>query len=89
MRALGGGIGERVEQALAAGCDVVLHCNGDPEEMREVAAARPISARSAERLARAEVLRQDHAREGFDRREAEAQLDALLGGAQTSELAAR
>ncbi|MFL5269794.1 MAG: beta-N-acetylhexosaminidase [Stellaceae bacterium] len=90
MRALGGGIGERVEQALAAGCDVVLHCNGDPEEMREVAAAaRPISARSAERLARAEVLRQDRAREGFDRGEAEAQLDALLGGAQTSELAAR
>jgi beta-N-acetylhexosaminidase len=90
MQALGGGIGERIEQALAAGCDVVLHCNGDPEEMREVtAAARPISGRSAERLARAEALRQDRARNGFDRGEAEAQLDALLRASQISELAAR
>ena len=27
--------------ALAAGCDVVLHCNGDLDEMREVANASP------------------------------------------------
>jgi beta-N-acetylhexosaminidase len=90
MRALGGGIGERVARALAAGCDVVLHCNGDPEEMRQVAAAAgPISGRTADRLARGEVLRRHRAREGFDRDDAETQLDALLGGAQTSELAAR
>ena len=69
---------------------VVLHCNGDPAEMREVAAAaRPISGRTAERLTRGEVLRRHRASEGFDRDDAEAQLDALLGGAQTSELAAR
>jgi beta-N-acetylhexosaminidase len=41
MKALGGGFGERVGRALAAGCDVALHCNGDPAEMAEVAAAAP------------------------------------------------
>jgi beta-N-acetylhexosaminidase len=27
----------RAKQALFAGCDLVLHCNGDMDEMREVA----------------------------------------------------
>src|SRR5260221_8666174 len=34
MQALGGGLGERASGALAAGCDVVLHCNGRLDEMR-------------------------------------------------------
>ena len=29
MNALSGTIAERSRAALAAGCDVVLHCNGD------------------------------------------------------------
>ena len=48
MRALGGTIGERARRALAAGCDLALHCNGDPGEMEEIAAAtRPISDATA------------------------------------------
>ena len=39
MGALSGGFGERAAAALAAGCDVALHCNGQSEEMIEVAAA--------------------------------------------------
>ncbi len=35
MQALGGKIGDRARQAIAAGCDVVLHCNGDRAEMEE------------------------------------------------------
>src|SRR5262245_5485496 len=37
MGALRGSIGERSAAALAAGCDVVLHCNGKTDEMQEVA----------------------------------------------------
>lgn len=39
MEALGGSVGERAEAALAAGCDVALHCNGRMDEMQGVAAA--------------------------------------------------
>ena len=86
MRALGGRLGERARQALAAGCDLALHCNGDPREMEEVAAAaEPVSALAAERLANAEALRHQYAAEGFDRAAAEAKLDALLSEARTPE----
>jgi beta-N-acetylhexosaminidase len=39
MRALGGPLGQRAARALAAGCDAVLHCNGDMAEMQAVAGA--------------------------------------------------
>lgn len=39
MKALGGSYGEKAERAQAAGCDMLLHCNGKLDEMREVAAA--------------------------------------------------
>ncbi|MDP2330550.1 MAG: glycoside hydrolase family 3 protein [Reyranella sp.] len=37
MQALGGSLGERAARALAAGCDVALHCNGRMNEMTEIA----------------------------------------------------
>ena len=37
MQALSGTLGERAGAAIAAGCDVVLHCNGQPEEMADIA----------------------------------------------------
>jgi len=88
MRALGGGLGERTRRALDAGCDLALHCNGDPDEMQEVvAAARPISQLTAARLRRGEAIRRASAAKGFDRGEAEARFDALLAGARISEVA--
>src|SRR5215469_1864868 len=86
MQALDGTIGERAQRALDAGCDLALHCNGDPREMElVVAAALPISDRTAKRLARGEAMRRRSAADGFDRREAETRLDAFLTGAQTWE----
>lgn len=38
MQALGGSLGERAERALAAGCDIALHCNGVMAEMTDIAA---------------------------------------------------
>jgi len=52
MKALSGDFATRTEAILAAGCDVVLHCNGVMEEMRAVAGAA--SALSAQALARAD-----------------------------------
>ena len=51
MGALAGSIGERTAASLAAGCDVVLHCNGKMEEMQEVAQNTSELAGVAERRA--------------------------------------
>ena len=79
MRALGGELGERTRRALDAGCDLALHCNGDPCEMEEIAtAARPISPDGAARLARGESMRCLPSE--FDRPETERRFDALIAG---------
>jgi len=50
MGALSGTLAERTRAALAAGCDVALHCNGNLAEMEEVAgAAPPLSGEAARR----------------------------------------
>jgi beta-N-acetylhexosaminidase len=36
MQALGGSLGDRAARALAAGCDIALHCNGRMPEMVEI-----------------------------------------------------
>jgi beta-N-acetylhexosaminidase len=65
MGALSGTIAERSHAALAAGCDVVLHCNGDLAEMVQVAGASPeLSGQAAQRADAALTLRR--AREEFD-----------------------
>lgn len=54
MDALGGSLGERAEQALRAGCDVVLHCSGVMAEMLAVGrAARAMDAGGLERWRKA------------------------------------
>lgn len=41
MHALKGSFEERTAASFDAGCDVVLHCNGDLDEMRPIAASSP------------------------------------------------
>ena len=58
MNALTGTMADRTRGALAAGCDLILHCNGDTAEMLEIAAATPLlGGPAARRAARAEAER--------------------------------
>lgn len=51
MQALKGPIGPRAARAIAAGCDLALHCNGKPDELRAVLeAVPPLPGATAERL---------------------------------------
>lgn len=50
MNALSGAVAERAQKSWAAGCDIVLHCNGDLPEMHSIAAvAHNLSGASAAR----------------------------------------
>jgi beta-N-acetylhexosaminidase len=83
MNALAGSIAERTRAIFAAGCDVVLHCNGRFDEMREVAAETPeLSGKALERARRALASRR--APQPFDRRAARAELDAMMSRAGTT-----
>ena len=57
MKALSGDFAERTEKALAAGCDIILHCNGDRDEMAAIVGALPsnMTGKTAERAARVEA----------------------------------
>lgn len=80
MNALAGTIAERAAAVFAAGCDMVLHCNGKLEEMCEVARVTPeLTGRARERAATA--LASSTTPLPFDRRAARAELDALIGRA--------
>ncbi|MAY68355.1 MAG: beta-N-acetylhexosaminidase [Rhodospirillaceae bacterium] len=58
MHALSGTFAERAQRALAASCDVVLHCNGEMAEMAPVAeAAHIMTEKALARCVRAETLR--------------------------------
>jgi beta-N-acetylhexosaminidase len=57
MKALDESFTTRTEQCFYAGCDVALHCNGDFDEMLEIAASLPLlSDEGLKRLKRATGL---------------------------------
>lgn len=80
MKALSGTLTERAEQSLKAGCDVVLHCNGDLGEMRQVAEGTGKLKGEARRRAEAALNRIVRTPEPLDAAEARARLEAALSG---------
>ena len=77
MGALAGGFDVRASACLDAGCDIVLHCSGKLDEMRQVAGAvRKLSGPSLVRWNR--VLDSAPVAEGIDVAAAAARLAALL-----------
>lgn len=83
MNALAGSIADRTRALFAAGCDIALHCNGNIEEMREVAGQTPeLSGKALERATAALAARK--APQPFDRAAARTELDALIARANTA-----
>lgn len=80
MKALSGTLTERAEQSLKAGCDVILHCNGDLGEMRQAAEGTGRLKGEAKRRAEAALNRIVHTPEPLDVAEARARLEAALSG---------
>ena len=77
MKALQGDFRQRAEAAIAAGCDIVLHCNGDLDEARAVAEGAPVLAGRA--LTRAEAALEAAARiEDFNPVDGAREFDAAL-----------
>lgn len=59
MEALDGTLTERAEASLAAGCDLVLHCNGHMDEMEEIARLPRMTPQAQARAKAALALRPD------------------------------
>ena len=78
MQALSGSVGQRSTAAIRAGCDLILHCNGDAAEMAEVAkAAGPMNDQAMARANRALAMLQPP--QEIDIPALEAELADLLG----------
>ncbi len=80
MKALSGSLTDLSRAALDAGCDVILHCNGTLAERMEVATAAGQMTDAAQARADA-ALAMRHAPDDIDISAADAELEALLGGA--------
>ena len=80
MKALSGDFKQRAKDSLSAGCDVVLHCNGDMAEMKAVMSGVGRLGKEARRRAQAVMARLVKVPEPFDVAEARARFDAAFGG---------
>lgn len=79
MRALSGSLTDLSRAALAAGCDVILHCNGTLAERREVATAAGRMTSAAQVRAEA-ALAMRRAPDDVDIPDLEAELGRLMRG---------
>lgn len=80
MKALSGDFRQRAKDSLAAGCDVVLHCNGDMDEMKAVMSGVGGLSKAARRRSQAVMSRIVKVVEPLDVTEARARFDAAFNG---------
>lgn len=78
MEALSGTPAQRAAATIAAGCDIVLHCNGEPDQMQAVADAAGTMTDHA-RIRADVALDQRKSPDDIDFRSLEAELATLLG----------
>ena len=79
MHALAGSFAERTRGLLAAGCDMVLHCSGVMDEMREIARETPELSGKPLARAKAALASRKAPTKPFDRMAAREELDELIG----------
>lgn len=76
MGALAGSFAERADKSIAAGVDLLLHCNGDGQEMQDIAKhTKPLEPSQFEKL---ETATKSLPQAYSDRNVLEAELDLLL-----------
>lgn len=84
MQALSGDFADRTAAIMAAGCDVVLHCNGRMDEMAAVASRTPVLAGRALERANAALARKASP-DATAEDAARAEFASLMSGAAVAE----
>ncbi len=79
MQALEGDMTQRSVASIAAGCDVILHCNGDMAEMQDVVVAAGDMTEIAQRRAQ-DVLNARKPAESVDIKALTSELESLIQG---------
>ncbi|CTQ55646.1 Beta-hexosaminidase [Roseibium album] len=79
MHALGGEFAERSRKIVDAGCDIVLHCNGDMNEMLEVSGVVPELSGNAKRRCEKALNGLHRPEPGFDKDGAWKEFQSLTG----------
>jgi len=85
MNALSGTLEKRAKASLRAGCDVLLHCNGQMEQMKQIAHVTPKLKGEALRRAKAAIGRILRHAEPLDVAEARARFDVVMARSLATE----